>query len=120
MADAALFVGFGPAARAREPQAVELLKNILGFLTALRDREAIEGVEPVLLDPHGGDLAGFLLIRGSREQLHDLRGDAEFRRMSIRAGLVSDGFGVVDAHAGDGFDAELALYEQQVNEQLSA
>ena len=71
--------------------------------------------QPVLLEPHGGDLGGFFLIRGSREQLDRLRADEEFRRISARAGLVVDGFGVVDA----GVEAQLSLYEQQVQEQLS-
>lgn len=120
MADAALFIGFGQAVRAREAQALDLFKEVLGRYSKLRDIGEIEGLEPVLLEPHGGDLQGFILIRGTREQLNELRVHEDFQRTLDRAGLVLDGFGVVDAYVGDGLDARLSVYEQQVNEQLSA
>ncbi len=120
MAEAALFVGFGQAVRARETQALDLFKDVLALHSDLRDKGAIESFEAVLLESHGGDLQGFFLIRGSRDQLHELRADEGFRRTSTRAGLVLDGLGVIDAYVGDGLQARLSLYEQQVNEQLSA
>jgi hypothetical protein len=120
MAAAALFIGFGQPARAREPQALDLLNEVLGLYSELAETGEIESFEPVLLDPHGGDLNGFLLIRGSREQIEALKAREDFQRTAARAGLVLDGFGVVDAHIGEGLDARLSIYEQQVNEQLSA
>ncbi len=120
MADAALFVGFGQPARAREPQALDLFKEALRFYSQLQARGEIESFEPVLLEPHGGDLGGFILIRGRRDQLHQLRVREEFRRINARAGLVIDGFGVVDAYVGEGLDAQFELYEQQDHQQLSA
>lgn len=120
MAEAALFVGFGQPARAREPQALDLFAHLLRFYTELQERGEIESFEPVLLEPHGGDLGGFILIRGTPDQLHELKAQGEFRRTSARAGLVVDGFGVVDAHVGEGLQAQVALYGQQVEEQLSA
>ncbi len=120
MADAALFVGFGQPARAREPQALDLFREALRFFSLLGERGEIESFEPVLLEPHGGDLGGFILIRGRRDQLDQLRAREEFRRIMTRAGLVIDQFGVVDAHVGAGLDAQFSLYEQQAHEQLSA
>ena len=117
MADEALFIGFGQPARAREPQALELLNELLGFASELQASGQIESFEPVLLEPHGGDLNAFLLVRGSQDQL---RAGEDFQRIVARAGLVLDGLGVVDAHIGEGLRARLSLYEQQVNEQLSA
>lgn len=120
MAEAALFIGFGQPARAREPQALELLNELLGLASELQASGQIESFEPVLLEPHGGDLNAFLLLRGSPAQLHALRAGEAFQRIVARAGLVLDGFGVVDAHVGDGLRGRLSLYEHQVNEQLSA
>jgi len=74
----------------------------------------------VLLEPHGGDLHGFFLIRGSREQLGRLRVDDRFRTIIARAGLVVDGLGVVDAHIGSGLAGQMDLYGAQVDAQLSA
>ncbi|MDQ4048122.1 MAG: hypothetical protein M3131_01875 [Actinomycetota bacterium] len=120
MADAALFVGFGQPARAREPQALEVFDEVVRFHAELQEKGEIESFEPVLLEPHGGDLGGFLLIRGDRDQLERLRAREDFRRISARAGLVVDGFGVVEAYIGSGLGAQLALYREQVAEQLSA
>ena len=120
MADAALFVGFGRPARAREPQALEVFSQALELYTELQGSGDIESFEPVWLEPHGGDLNGFIIIRGDRDLLHQLRAGEDFRRLSARADLVVDGFGVVEAHVGSGLDAQLALYRQQVEEQLSA
>ena len=68
---------------------------------------------------HGGDLGGFFLIRGEREQLQKLRAQEEFRRINTRATLVVDGFGVIDAHVGGGLHSQLSIYREQVQEQLS-
>ncbi|MDP8942786.1 MAG: hypothetical protein M3N16_01490 [Actinomycetota bacterium] len=120
MADAAIFVGFGQPARAREPQALELLGRTLEFYSGLAERGEIESFEPVLLQPHGGDLAGFVLIRGSLDQVTALQANEEFLRLNARAGLVVESFGVVSAFVGEGLAAQLAVYEEQVREQLAA
>lgn len=120
MADAALFIGFGRPARAREPQAIELFERALEFFTELEGRGEIEGLEAVMLEPHGGELNGFFLLRGARERLDGLRADEEFRRLSARAGLVVDDFGVVAGHVGEGLRDQLSLYRDQVEAQLGA
>ena len=120
MPDAALFVGFGQPARAREPQALALWDEAVEFYTELRARGEIDSFEPVLLEPHGGDLGGFVLIRGDRERVMRLRTHAEFRRLTTRAGLVIDGLGAVEAHIGAGLDAQLRLYREEMGKQLSS
>ena len=120
MAEAAIFVGFGQAARAREPQALELFREATAFYSRLQQEGRMESFEPVLLQPHGGDLAGFILLRGTLDQLTALQADEEFLRLNARAGLVVDSFGVVPAFVGEGLQAQFALYEEQVREQLSS
>ena len=120
MADAAIFVGFGQAARAREPQALELFGQVLEFYSGLQERGEIESFEPVLLQPHGGDLAGFALIRGSLEQLTALQTNEDFLRLNARATLVVDSFGVVPAYIGEGLQTQLGIYAGQVQEQLAS
>ena len=120
MADAGLFVGFGQPARAREQQALEVFNRALALYAELQARGDIDSFEPVLLEPHGGDLSGFILIRGTPDQLHELRHTDDFRRITARAGLVVEQLGVVDAHVGEGISSQLAIYEQQMREQLDA
>jgi hypothetical protein len=70
----------------------------------------------VLLEPHGGDLQGFILIRGTEAELAQLRVEEEFVTLTTRAGLIVEGFGVVGGTLGDGLEATISRYEQAVSE----
>ena len=48
----------------------------------------IESSETVLLNPHGGDLSGFTLARGSEAQIAAVRGEDAFERLITRAALI--------------------------------
>ena len=101
MPEAALFVGWGAAVRGREQKALQVFREALEFYGRLQQAGEITGVEPVALEPHGGDLAGFLLIRGDGERLQRLRASEEFLRLNNRALQVVEHFGVVTAFVGD-------------------
>jgi GNAT superfamily N-acetyltransferase len=120
MADAALFIGFGRPARARERQALQVFAEARQFVGELEDSGEIESSEVVLLQPHGGDLSGFMLIRGSRDQMDALTRHDTFLRLTARATVVVDSFGVVPAYVGDGLGRWLDTYAAQVEEQLGS
>jgi hypothetical protein len=50
-----------------------------------------------LSEVHGGDLGGFILIRGERDRLAKVRASAEFERLTVRAGFIVENVGVVSA-----------------------
>lgn len=102
MADAALFIGWGPAVYGRERQALALFEEAMAYYGGLRERGEIASVEPVVIEPHGGDLVGCLLLRGGREQLDAVRASAGFERITQRALLLVTHYRVVDAHIGAG------------------
>jgi hypothetical protein len=114
MADAGLFVGWGPVARGREKDAVELFNEILAYYGRLAEEGEIESFEPVFLEPHGGDLSGFVLLRGGAEKLAEVRVSAEFSQFSIRAALVVDNFGVVGADLADRLQRQMGFYIEQI------
>jgi hypothetical protein len=74
----------------------------------------IESVEPVFLEPHGGDLQGFFFLRGDAEKLAALRVDSEFQTAIIRAGLVVDNVGVVGASMGARLESLMGSYAEQI------
>jgi hypothetical protein len=76
----------------------------------------IEDFEVVLLTPHGGDLQGFALLRGSEDQVSALRTDEEFARRVARADLIVESQGVVDALIGDGIARGMAQYQAEVED----
>lgn len=114
MADAALFVGFGTTIPGRERRALAVFNEAVAYYTRLQQQGEIESFEPVLLEPHGGDLGGFLLLRGERDKLHRVRRSEEFERLSARAGLVVHSFGIVGAAIGEGLARQFALFEAQL------
>jgi len=113
MADAGLFIGWGEVVRGREAEAVETFNSTMEYFGGLQVDGTIENVEPVFLEPHGGDLQGFFFLRGDAERLAALRVDAEFQSTIIRAGLIVDNVGVVGASMGARLERLMGSYTEQ-------
>jgi hypothetical protein len=116
MADAAIFIGWGIPVRGREAKAVAVFNESVQYWTGLQQQGQIESFDVALLEAHGGELNGFALLRGSREQLHDVRNSEEFRRHVTRAQLIVENLGVVNASFGQALADQMALYQSQVGE----
>jgi hypothetical protein len=114
MADAALFVGWGQVVRGREDRALDVFNETIEFYGQLQADARIESFEICLLDPHGGELAGFGLLRGSEEQIDALRRSEDFQRLMAKASLIVDDLGVVDAAIGEGLGRQIAIYQAEV------
>ncbi len=114
MADAGLFIGWGAPITGREMKGLEVFGEALGFYAQAEQDGRIESHEVALLAPHGGDLAGFILIRGSLEQMSAFRAAEDFERLTARATLVVQGVGVVDAAIGEGLQTQLGFYQEAV------
>ena len=112
----ALFIGWGHAIHGREQVALQVFNEMLEYLGGLQQQGEIEAFEPVSLEPHGGDLYGFLLLRGDPERLSQMRTGEEFRRLIQRANLVAEDLGVVTAFVGDEQTRQFAIFRQQANE----
>ena len=114
MADFGLFVGFGYPVRGRERQAVKVFNEAMEYYARLQQQGEIESFESVFLEPHGGDLNGFTLIRGDQDKLASIRTSDEFARLSIRADLIVEGFGVIGAQLGEQIETLMGVYNEQV------
>jgi hypothetical protein len=114
MADAGLFVGWGTVVRGRESESLDLFNEFLAYCGGLLENGEIESFEPVLLEPHGGDLAGFLLIRGKADRLASIRMSDEWIKHSTRGGLMTENFGVVSASMGERMERQMAVYVEQI------
>ena len=114
MAEAGLFIGWGEVVRGREAEAVETFNATMEYFTGLHADGAIESVEPVFLEPHGGDLQGFFFLRGDAEKLAVLRVDPDFQATIIRAGLIVDNVGVVGASMGARLERLMNSYVEQI------
>jgi hypothetical protein len=116
MADAGLFIGWGAPVRGREAKGLEVFNEGIEYWGRLQQDGRIESFEVVILEPHGGDLSGFALLRGTAEQLDAVSGDDEYTRLMARAGLIVEGLGAVRAALGDGIAEQVGIYQQAVGE----
>ncbi|HVP01018.1 MAG TPA: hypothetical protein VMT10_00505 [Solirubrobacteraceae bacterium] len=112
MADAALFVGWGESIHGREGLGLQVFAETLAYYTSLQEEGRIESFEPVLLAPHGGGLEGFIVLRGERATLDEIRASDEFERLTLKAQLVVREVGVVNALIGDGLSHGIELYQE--------
>jgi hypothetical protein len=116
MADAALFIGWGQVVRGRETRALQVFNETVEYYGGLQGDGKIEDFEVAILTPHGGDLQGFALLRGSEEQIAALQTDEEFQRRVVRADQIVESLGVVTAAIGDGIARGLAQYQGEIEE----
>jgi hypothetical protein len=116
MTDSVLLFGWGAPIPGRETKALQVFGEALEYFARLEQEGRIEGMEPMLLEEHGGDLGGCFLIRGDRDPLARLRGDDDFQRMVARAGLVVTNVGVVGGMTGERLQRMMAMWQEQVAE----
>jgi hypothetical protein len=112
MADDALFFGWGEVVRGREQQAVQVFQESIEYYSRLQQDGKIESFEPWFLEPHGGDLTGFVILRGERAQLDEVRRSPEYERLTTRASLIVDRSGTVSAYTGDALARLMGLYQE--------
>jgi hypothetical protein len=114
MADSALFLGWRLPVVGREANAVEIFGSFLGYLGKQQAAGALESFEPCFLLPHGGDLGGFILIRGDRARLAQLRASDEFEELVSKCLVNVDNFGVVEGYLGDSIGTQLQRYTKNI------
>jgi hypothetical protein len=111
MAYGALFIGWGETHSGRERKAVELFMESLAYLTKL-----VEQGRVAFLEPHGGDLEGFFLVRGDLDELNTVRYEDDFQKMTVRAQAVVSSFGVVQAKTGEQLNKHMAWFTEAARE----
>jgi hypothetical protein len=116
MAGEALFIGWGAVVRGREKQALAVFQESMEYYGKLQQDGRIEGFDVVLLAPHGGDLNGFVIVRGERQKLAEIRFSDEFERLVARASAIVDAPGVVPAYTGEALGKQIALYQEVADE----
>jgi hypothetical protein len=112
MADEALFIGWGEVVRGRESRSLDVFNEALQYYGGLQRDGVIESIDAWFLAPHGGDLAGFFLLRGERERLDEVQRRADFERLLTRAGMVVDRVGVVNAYTGEALGRLVGQFQE--------
>ena len=115
MADAALLIRWNRPQTGKEQRALALFGSSMEYYGTLVSQGKIESFEPVILGPSAANMSGFILLRGSVEQLNDLKQESQFVEMMIRGELLIDGLALIDGYLGGELQARMAKYAQLIN-----
>lgn len=116
MADSVLFIGWNRSFKGREQQTMELFQKVMEYYGGLQADGRIESFEPVMLAAHGGDLNGFILLKGEVEKLDEVRRDDTFKNLTIEANYCLDGFGIIPGYIGDGLTDVFSRWTKLISE----
>jgi len=90
--------------------ALEVFQETIAYYNKLQEDGQIESFDTTLLAPHGGDLAGFVLMHGEQASLDAIRSSPEFLRIVTRAAAVVDNVGVVTAYTGEALGQLMGIF----------
>lgn len=111
MAGDELFIGWGPVVRGREQTALKVFQETIEFHGKLQQDGRIDSFDAHLIAPHGGDLAGFILLHGERAKLDEIRNSEDFERLIARAASVVDQVGVLNASSGEALGQAMGRFQ---------
>jgi hypothetical protein len=114
MADAGLFIGWGQVVRGREDRGLDVFNETIELYGQMQSDGRIESFEIVLLEPHGGELGGFAMLRGSEDQIDAVRRAEDFERVLTKASLIVDDLGVVGAAIGESLGRAISIYQEEI------
>ena len=114
MANYSLFIGWNRINPGREADAGELFESSMGYYGKLQQEGTIENFEPVILSRHGGDLNGFIILRGERTKLNELKEDKDFILLTMKCDNILTGFGVVDGYIGETLQGRMSLWRSSI------
>jgi len=114
--DTVFVVGWNRAVTGREKYAMELFQEALGTYAGWQREGKIESFEPVLLDAHGGDLNGFIVLRGEFDKLHGLKNLDKWIDLNARASYCIQDFGVVEGAINAGLQKRMTLWNKVISQ----
>lgn len=100
MADSGMLIGWDRVVPGDDVHAVELWSEMTVYLKGLHGSGRIEHYDPVMLGAYGGDLNGFVLLRGEQAELDKIRNSDDFLQLVVKANKHLLGFRVLRAHFG--------------------
>ena len=81
---------------------MDLFGRCMQFYSKLQADGRIESFDTVVLDAHGGDLNGFIMLKGSSQQIAAVRQDSAWIELMVEAGYCIEGVGGISGYIGEG------------------
>ncbi|MDA1314061.1 MAG: hypothetical protein O2968_12045 [Acidobacteria bacterium] len=115
MSTNAIHFGWNRTVPGREGTSAAHFEEFVQYLGGLQQQGSIMSFEVVLLNPHGGDLNGFFLIRGDGAKLTELVQSDEWLTHMMRAALHLEGSGAVMGATGDAVMERMKLWSSLIS-----
>jgi hypothetical protein len=113
-ASSGVLLGWSRPMVGREAEARELFQWSMGYYARLQSEGKIDSFEPALIEPHGGDFNGFVLLRGEQSKLDAVRSSEEFLEFVSKANYCVEGVGVMRVHLGEGVQKQMVRFYKNV------
>ena len=110
MKKTALFIGWNRSVAGRESAALEHFAYAMNYLGKQKAAGSIDSFEPVVLQSHGGDLNGFVLIQGNRDKVEAMMQTEEWRDIEVKSNMLLQGHGIIRGFVGEDLQAEMARF----------
>jgi hypothetical protein len=110
--DCVYVVGWNRSVVGREKMAMELFQEALVTYGTWVKEGRIESFEPMLLNHHGGDLNGMVLLRGERAKMESIKSLDKWVDMTTRASYCIEGFGIVEGVLGAQLQNRLTIWNK--------
>ena len=114
MASNAVFFAWNRSIPGRERLSAEHFGDFSAYLEGRKKSGAIDSYEAIFLDPHGGDMNGFFLIRGAASKLDALMASEDWQSHIVRASLHLEGSGAVRGITGEGVAQRMDLWKRSI------
>jgi hypothetical protein len=109
-----IFFGWNRSLAGREQLSSDHFNDFVEYLGGLHRSGSIESFDTVFLEPHGGDLNGFFLIRGDSASLDSLIASEEWSTHMVRAGMHLDRSGSVRGFTGESVITRMKLWNENI------
>ena len=112
MADAVMFIGWGPPVHGREERAIEVFGESVAYWGELQAEGRIERFDVAELNPCGGDLDGFAVLYGTHRQFADLAEDERWMRSTVEASLITENLRMFEGATGEALTRQMGLFRE--------
>lgn len=114
MSNNVIVFGWKQSIPGRESLSGQHFQEFLQYLQQRKDQGAIESFEPILLEPHGGELNGFFLIKGEPSKLATLVGSPEWVQHQVRGMLHVYGLSLMRGVSGPAVMERMGLWMKAI------
>jgi len=114
MSSNAIFFGWNRSIPGRERLSAQHFDEFVQYLGGLQRNETIQSFDVVFLNPHGGDLNGFFLIRGESGKLGELVASTDWVKHVTRGALHLEGSGAVLGVTGEAVMERMKLWTSMI------